>query len=519
MFEPAAACFMGWERKRGKIAEFNRLLRGAVDTTFTRVTAPTQLLARIRYVITLDTDTELPLGVARRLVAAIAHPLNRPWLDERRQRVRRGHAIIQPRVGTSPMSARQSAFARLAAGPPGIDPYTTAVSDVYQDLFGQGSFVGKGIYEVDAFEAATRGRFPTNQLLSHDLIESIYARAALASDIEVLDEQPAAYSVAAGRNHRWMRGDWQLLPWLWPRVPAQTGTRRFDFSWFDAWRVVDNLRRSLLSPALVVLATVSWLSGFGTALVGSLLLLAVFVVPVVGRLVFAFARADSQLDWLGGLGGDLKTNAQQAFLSLTFLLDQALVSADAIVRANYRQFVSRRGMLEWTSMRDAARRSGNSVLRVPRLLAGSTLSLGILGAVGWCAPRAVVFAGPVLLLWASSPWVSVWVSRVQPSGVAQPWGAQELRAFRRVARKTWRFFERFVGDLDHHLPPDNFQEDPRGVVAHRTSPTNIGLYLLSVGSARDLAFIPLDEAMQRWDRTLTTIERLEKREGHVLNWY
>jgi len=518
-FEPVERRFMGWERKRGKIAEFNRLLRGAVDTSFEVVTAPADLLKDIRYVITLDTDTELPLGVARRLVATIAHPLNRPWLDEQRQRVSRGHAIIQPRVGTSPMSARQSIFARLAAGPPGIDPYTTAVSDVYQDLFGEGSFVGKGIYDVDAFEAATQGRFPVNQLLSHDLIESIYARAALASDIEVLDEQPAAYSVAAGRSHRWMRGDWQLLPWLWPRVPALSGKRRYDFRWFDAWRVIDNLRRSLLAPALVLLAAITWLSDFSTALVGSLLLLGVFVVPVIGRLSFAFARADSQLDWLGGLGGDLKSNAQEALLSLTFLLDQALVSADAIVRANYRQFISRRGMLQWTSMRDAANRSENSVLRVPRMLCAAALAVCLLVALGLRSPHVLPLAAPVLLLWGLSPWIAVWVSRVEPAGAAQPWGEGEMFAFRRIARKTWRFFERFVGDLDHHLPPDNFQEDPRGAVAHRTSPTNMGLYLLSVAAARDLGFIRVEDAMERWDKTLATIARLEKREGHVLNWY
>ena len=519
IYEATEGRFMGWERKRGKLSELNRLLRGATDTTFVLVTAPQELLSRIRYVITLDTDTELPLGVARRLVATIAHPLNRPWIDEKRQRVRRGHALIQPRVGTSPMSARQSAFARLAAGPPGIDPYTTAVSDVYQDLFGEGSYVGKGIYDVDAFEAAMAGRVPDNQLLSHDLLESIYARAALASDIEVIDEQPAAYSVAAGRQHRWMRGDWQLLPWLWPRVPGKPNRRRYDFRAFDAWRVLDNLRRSLLPPALVLLSSVTWLSGFQIAWVGSLLVVSVFVVPVVGRLVFAFARAGSQLDWLGGLGGDLKTNARQALLALVFLLDQALVSLDAITRTLHRQFISRRSMLEWTSMRDAATRSESSVLRVPRLLIACALSVLLTLAVLQFAPSALPVALPILALWALSPWIALFVSRIEPQVVAEPWGPVEALEFRRIARKTWRFFERFVGTLDHHLPPDNFQEEPRGVVAHRTSPTNIGLYLLSVASARDLGFIPLHEASERWRCTLRTLEQLEKREGHILNWY
>jgi cyclic beta-1,2-glucan synthetase len=417
------------------------------------------------------------------------------------------------------MSARKSIFARLAAGPPGIDPYTTAVSDVYQDLFGEGSFVGKGIYDVDAFEAALQGRVPDNQLLSHDLFESIYARSALASDIEVLDEQPAAYPVAAGRQHRWTRGDWQLLPWLGFRVPAKVGRRKNDLRAIDAWRVLDNLRRSLLAPALVLLSTCTWLSGFQSAWVGSLFLVAVFVVPVFGRMVFAFARSDSQLEWLGGLAGDLRSNAAQAFLSLVFLLDQALLSVDAIARALYRQFVSRRGMLEWTSMRDASNQSENSVLRVPRLLVAAAVALILALSVTLLAPDALLVSAPIIALWAVAPWVSVWINRVEPATVAEPWGPSEVRSFRRIARKTWRFFERFVGDLDHHLPPDNFQEDPRGVVAHRTSPTNIGLYLLSVAAARDLGFIGLDEALLRWGRTLSTVERLEKREGHVLNWY
>ncbi|HSC86504.1 MAG TPA: glucoamylase family protein, partial [Polyangiaceae bacterium] len=518
-FDAVERRWLGWERKRGKLAELNRLLRGADDTSFQLVTAPAELLARVRFVITLDTDTELPLGVARRLVATLAHPLNRPWVDVERRRVRRGHAIVQPRVGTSPRSARRSIFARLSAGPPGIDPYTTAVSDVYQDLFAEGSFVGKGIYDVDAFESVMSGRVPENQLLSHDLLESIYARSALASDIEVLDEQPSSYVVAAGRQHRWTRGDWQLLPWLGRRIPAATGSMRNDFRAFDAWRVLDNLRRSLLASALVVLAASTWLVGGAAAWVGSSLVVAVFVVPVLGRMVFAFARSDSQLEWLGGLSGDLKSNAQLALVELVFLLDRALLDGDAIVRALHRQFVSRRRLLEWTSMRAASSQRRGSVLAVPRLLVAAGLAIVLVVVVALSMPSSLWVAVPMLALWVAAPWVAARVSRVEAWAAAEPWGPDEAQLFRRVARKTWRFFERFVGELDNHLPPDNFQEDPRGIVAHRTSPTNMGLYLLSVASARDLGFITLREAVERWQRTLSTIEKLEKREGHVLNWY
>ena len=515
--------FMGWERKRGKLEELNHLLRGATDTTFSVVTASRELLLSIRYVITLDADTELPRDVAKRLVGAMAHPQNRPVFDARRQRVVQGYGIIQPRVGTLPNSSRRSRFARLFAGVPGIDPYTTAVSDVYQDLFGEGSFVGKGIYDVDAFQAALAGRVPENRMLSHDLFEGSFARSALATDIEVLDEQPATYEVVASRAHRWLRGDWQLLPWLWFAVPcAARGRRPNDLRVLDRWKLADNLRRSLVPPALVVLLALGFFSS--TALAGWALALVwgVFLGPIVVRQLLSLTRAAfSPKPQLGPLGGGLGQNLKQAALGVALLLDQALLSVDGIVRTLYRLLVSRRSLLEWTTMSQATRRHRSGKLRASRRLASSAwIGLALLIAAALQARHNLPYALPILLLWVLAPALVGWLGRLQeePTPDAQL-GDGERRRLRLLARKTWRFFDVFVTAQDNWLPPDNYQEDPRGIVAHRTSPTNIGLYLLSVMTARDLGFITAGEALARLENSFATLARLERRSGHILNWY
>jgi cyclic beta-1,2-glucan synthetase len=515
--------FMGWERKRGKLEELNRLLRGDANTTFSVVTAEAELLASIRYVITLDADTELPREVARKLIGAMAHPQNRPVLDPTRQRVVRGYGIIQPRVGTLPLSSRRSRFARIFAGPPGIDPYTTAVSDVYQDLFGEGSFVGKGIYDVDAFQAALQGRVPDNRLLSHDLFESSFARSALATDIEVLDEQPATYEVVTSREHRWLRGDWQLLPWLWPSVPVRGGARRpSDLRLLDFWKLFDNLRRSLVAPALVVLLAVTWFTSVTLAAWSLALLGLVFVGPVVVRQVLSLVRvATAPRPQFAPLGGELLKNLQQVALGMMLLLDQALMSLDGILRTAYRLLISHRNMLEWTTMSQAARRHRRGGARMSRRFSASGwLALAMMVVVTLVERRLAPLALPVLALWLVAPLFITWLGRLQqeprPDAQLADDGRRRLRL---LARKTWRFFDVFVTAKDNWLPPDNYQEDPRGVVAHRTSPTNIGLYLLSVVSARDLGFITARESLGRLENTLVTLSLMERRSGHILNWY
>jgi cellobiose phosphorylase len=516
--------FMGWERKRGKLEELNRLLRGATDTSFSLVTLPRELFASVRYVITLDADTELPRDIARKLVGTLAHPLNRAVLDPERRRLTRGYGILQPRVGILPLSTRVSRYAAVSAGRPGIDPYTTAVSDVYQDLFGEGSFVGKGIYDVDAFAAALRDRVPENRLLSHDLFEGIYARSALLTDVEVLDEQPASYEIQCARQHRWIRGDWQLLPWLLPRVPERNGRRvPSGLRLFDWWKIVDNLRRSLLAPALIALAAVGWLGGKATGVFASAVLGAVLLMPLFTRLFLDLVRESSGFarTFLGGLAGDLRTNALQTLLGLAFLLDQALVALDAIARTLFRLLISRRHLLEWTTTSQLAGRWARRGPRVrARMWLGALLAVFFLGLLAARFPDALPFALPALVAWCLAPLLSASLSRPLPvPKSADRLAPADAGFLRRMAWKTWRFFEQFVGEEDHFLPPDNFQEAPRGVVAHRTSPTNIGLYLLSAVSAHDFGFISLPELLVRLDQTLGTLEKLPLREGHILNWY
>ena len=512
LYNASEHCWMGRERKRGKLEDLNLLLRNKGETTFSVVTAPRDVLDTFKYVITLDTDTELPRDTARRLVEAIAHPLNSPHLDADR-RVTHGHAIIQPRVGNYPPSALRSRYARLVSGPLGIDPYTTAVSDVYQDLFDEGSFVGKGIYDIEAFSAALEGRVPDNRLLSHDLFEGIFARSALASDIEVLDGQPVSYEVAAGRAHRWVRGDWQLLPWL---LSSKTNLRLLD-----AHKIIDNLRRSLLAPALVTLCFAGWLSHPTVALWVTSTLAAMAILPVVFRLVFGAARASASRSTLvGTLGGDLADNARQSLVNTVFLLDQALVVLDAIARTLYRLLISKQSLLEWktTSQAEKQIEQGNS--RPRRIWFGAAFAALSLVVIGIRSPLALPFAAPVALLWVAAPWLAAWLSqRPHTRDPNRELTTDDRLLMRTIAAKTWRFFETFVTEQDHFLPPDNYQEDPRGVLAHRTSPTNIGLYLLSIVAARDLRLITLGELVVRSDNTLTTIDKLEKREGHVLNWY
>ncbi len=256
LFNASENVWMGWERKRGKLHELNRLLRGDLETTFADVAgrAP-QVPTGVRYVITLDADTRLPRDAATRLIGKMAHPLNRPTLDPVAQRVTSGYAILQPRVTPSlPLGDEGSIFQRVFSAPGGIDPYAAAVSDVYQDLFDEGSYTGKGIYDVDAFEAALARRVPDNSMLSHDLFEGIFARAGLASDVEVIEDFPSRYDVAGKRQHRWTRGDWQLLPWIFGRPGGRVAVPAVG-----RWKMLDNLRRSLLAPSMLLALGLCWL--------------------------------------------------------------------------------------------------------------------------------------------------------------------------------------------------------------------------------------------------------------------
>jgi cyclic beta-1,2-glucan synthetase len=505
-------CWMGWERKRGKLEELNRLLRGATDTNFTTTVGDLSELRRARYVLTLDTDTVLPRDAARRLVGTIAHPLVRARFDPAQRRVTVGYGLIQPRVSTTLNSAGRSLFARIMTGNTGLDPYTTAVSDVYQDLFGEGTYFGKAIYEVDAFAAALDSRLPADHLLSHDLIEGIFVRVGLATDVELLDDTPSSYLVYAGRQKRWVRGDWALLPWLFRSETPALGR----------WKIFDNLRRSLLAPAVVLLLLAGWTLLPGPTVAWTLLALSTVALPIYTQVATALLRAESAAltSYLRGFWGDLRVNALRTLTTLVFLTDQALAMVDAIARTVWRLWVIRRNALEWQTAAAAerlARRAGPAVVWA-QMWPAAALAAGTLAMVAVARPRALLDAAPICLLWICSPWVAAWIS--QPTPPRSPrLSAADTRLLRRTGRKTWRFFETFVTADDHFLPPDNFQEDPRGVLARRTSPTNIGLYLISTLAARDFGYLTIGQLAGRLESTLDTLERMDRFRGHLYNWY
>ncbi len=526
LWNAGEARWIGWERKRGKLHELNRLLRGAVDTSFLGIDGQSpRVPTGVRYVITLDADTRLPRDTVHRLIGKMAHPLNRPQFDAVSGRVVAGYAVLQPRVTPSlPVGREGSLFQRVFSSMSGIDPYASAASDVYQDLIGEGSSAGKGIFEVDAFEAALAGRVPESTLLSHDLFEGIFARAGLASDVEVVEEFPARYDVAARRHHRWARGDWQLLPWLLGRGPNAGADRiREAVPEIGRWKMLDNLRRTLSAPACLLSVLIGLALPFGAAAVWigfvlSTILLPTFI-PVVAAIVPGRAGITPR-SHLVAFGSDLRLALAQSVLIIAFLGHQAWLMGDAIARTLARLFVTRRHLLEWVPAAQAAIGHRLDLLSFYRVMAGGVAFGGLALAVSLLAGHGTwPLAVPLAALWIASPAVARWISRPPAINAMMTTSAADGRALRLIARQTWRFFETFVTAADHMLPPDNFQEDPAPALAHRTSPTNLGLYLLSVASARDFAWIGTAEAAERLDATLAAMRGLARFRGHFYNWY
>jgi len=517
--------WMGWERKRGALHEFCQLLRGATDTSFVVADGDTALLASITFVITLDTDTVLPRDGARKLVSTIAHPLNRAQFDPATRTVRRGYGLVQPRVAMSLEGAEGSAFAWMYSGVTGVDPYAGAVSDTYQDVFGEGSFTGKGIFEVDIMNAVLENRFPENTLLSHDLLEGSYVRTALASDVEVLDEQPASYISHCARLHRWVRGDWQTLPWLGARVPTEDGTERNPLTALHRWKIADNLRRSLFAATMVAFATAGFAVLPDAGWWWLALVLAILFFPIyfslADSLIFRPRGADLRDDPQARIE-DLRRDLARGLLTVAVLPHQAYLMTDAILRALWRMTVSRRDLLEWETAAEAERRLGTTAPAAfwRRMWPGSAIALAsgaaIVVVAGSTAP--IVPALPLLALWFAAP-VAAWLAS-RPTEVEAPQlTPADVAAMRRTARKTWRFFETFVTAEDNWLAPDNYQEDPKGEVAHRTSPTNMGLQLLSCVTAYDLGYLTVDGLTEHVSRTLRTMAGMERFRGHFYNWY
>ena len=522
--------WMGWERKRGKLGQFNRFLRGNGADAFFTIVGETAPLLQVRYVITLDSDTVLPRDAAQMLTGTIAHPLNRADYDPQLGRIVRGYGIFQPRVGVSLTSAHASHFASIHSGHPGVDPYTTAVSDVYQDLFGEGSFTGKGIYDVDAFEKATHGRFPENTLLSHDLIEGAYSRAGLVTDIEVYDDYPARYLTYTRRKHRWIRGDWQLLRWLGKTIPGPHGPTRNRLSAISRWKIFDNLRRSVVEISQVLLLVFGWFLLPGSPLIWTGAVLFAIAAPWLFSILLAVLRPPRDQSWLAyyaAVARDAGVSAQQWLLAVAFLPHQAVVCADAIIRTLARLLVTRRNLLEWQTASQVERSmaSGSRLEVWRRMWPVTVLTLALLAAVASLAEAdmtarvvLVIATLPLLGLWLGSPTIA--------HSLSAPATAPELRlteterqAALRYARLHWQYFEYFVSEATQWLAPDNYQEEPEPIVAPRTSPTNIGLQLMSIVSAHDLAFITLESTIDRMEKVFRSLERMRRFRGHFYNWY
>ncbi|MDI1303174.1 MAG: glucoamylase family protein [bacterium] len=521
-WDAAERVWMGYERKRGKLADLNAVLRGGGQGCFALLVGDMTLMANVKYVITLDSDTQLSRESARQFVGAMAHPLNRPRFDESRQCVNAGYGILQPRMASSLSRAHRSRYAQLFSADSGIDPYTRSVSNVYQDLFGEGSFIGKGIYDVDAFERVLKGRFPENRILSHDLLEGCYARSGLLSDSHLYEEHPTRYEVDVSRQERWIRGDWQIAHWLLPCVPGPQGRSLPNpLSSLSRWKILDNLRRSLVPSALLLLLLFGW----GVApqpWIWTLAVLGIVLIPPLLTTAVDICRKPP--DTLPGqhLVNVMRSAGRHFALSglrIACLPHEAMFSLGAILRSVWRMLVTHHGLLEWCASSELGSRLRTGFLASCRSMwMAPFIALAAFVLLCLHRPQALAAAGPLVGLWLLAPGIAWWLGR--PLFRRDPALTTDQVVFlRKISRKTWRFFEHFVVAGEHWLPPDNFQESPGPVLAHRTSPTNMGMALLANLSACDFGFITAGVLLERSANTFETMSALERHKGHFYNWY
>ena len=515
----------GWERKRGKIIEFNRWLKGDENTSFRWFFGRTETLRGARYVITLDADTKMPKGTAQALASIMAHPLNTAEFDPQNQRVIAGYTVIQPRVEIDPASEERSAFTRILSGDIGLDPYSHAVSDAYQDLFGTGIYVGKGIYDVETFTTSLAHSLPPQKILSHDLIEGVLGRAGLASDICVYEHFPPNYVAYTRRMHRWIRGDWQLLPWLAPSIPVTGGgTVNNPITMIDRWKIFENLRRSLFFPLLFVFLVVCWLVAPSHlaiwTLIGVLAPASFLLIGLTTRVINGF-RHPARLGLWTALHSINRIDIQRWILSVSFTCHLSMVSMDAIGRTLTRMFITHRHLLEWVTF--SAANAGSQVQSIRKsvwrvMWVSVLIALAALLLIVLIRPEALPYGAPVLLLWVLSPEIARWLSTPPVDTQPRSLDSKERADLRELAVRTWHFYEEFVNPNSHWLPPDNFQESPRGEIAQRTSPTNIAMMLLSTLVARELGFIGVSTFVQRLRFSLYSMRQMPRHRGHILNW-
>lgn len=514
--------WMGWERKRGALIELNQLLTGSKETSYSIISGDISNLKDLKYVITLDADTNLPFDTAKKLIGAISHPLNKAVLDEDKGIVTEGYGLIQPRIGVDIESANKSLFTRIFAGQGGIDPYTAAISDVYQDLFGEGIFTGKGIYDLHIFNKVLKDAIPDNSVLSHDLLEGSYVRAGLATDIELIDGYPSKYSSYIMRLHRWVRGDWQLIKWLSSRIKNRKGQSiKNPLSALSKWKIFDNLRRSLVSISIMLLFFFGLTVFPGNVFVWlGFAFLAICFPLITGFADYIVLKSYKIREKLNGnLICGLKATLYQAVLLFVFLPYQAFMMTDAIFRTLYRVYISKRNLLEWVTAADVEKNLKNDLKSYfKRMKAAMLIAVATFMFVFFIKPVNLIYTLPLAAIWVFSPLIAYYVSKDEDKTL-EMLNEEDITELRRIARKTWAFYEDFAGAKENYLPPDNFQENPPNGITHRTSPTNIGFLLISTLAARDLGYLSTTQMFERIEKTVSTIEKMETWKGHLFNWY
>lgn len=519
IFNARQGVWMGWERKRGKLLDLNKFILGAFDSFPVKI-GNLDVLRTVRYVITLDSDTQLPRGTAHAMVGAMTHPLNRAVIDPESRIVTEGYGILQPRVGVSVHSASRSRLAAIYSGQTGFDIYTRAVSDAYQDLYGEGIFTGKGIYEVNTLHSVLDRRFPRNSLLSHDLIEGAYARAGLATDVEVIDDYPSHYSAYRRRQHRWVRGDWQIAQWLFSKVPDESGRMvKNPISNISRWKIFDNLRRSLVETMTLILLVAGWLGLPGGPLYWTLVTVILLFAPSLVSLLFSVGRA-----WASPQKGEVQEafvgfgqNLTITLINLAFLPHQMLMALDAIIRSLVRRFITGQRLLEWETAAQAESTGGKTTPVDRYLQATPIVTIGIAVVVALVHRESLVVAAPLLVLWLFESTITAWLNH-PPRDERQRLNGKQKEFLREMALRTWRFFYEYGGAKHNYLVPDNVEEHELFEAA-RVSPTNFGLLLNARQAAHTFGYLTVTEFVELCHHSLDTFDRMEKRNGHIYNWY
>ncbi|PKL59780.1 MAG: cyclic beta 1-2 glucan synthetase, partial [Methanomicrobiales archaeon HGW-Methanomicrobiales-4] len=514
--------WMGYERKRGILEAFSTLISASGNNPFSRIVGNLELLTNIRYVITLDTDTQLPRNSARRLIGAISHPLNRPVSDPETPVIRKGYGILQPRVSLSLSESGFSRFTSIFGGEQGIDPYTQAVSDVYQDAFQEGSFIGKGIYDLEVFSHSVKGKFPENLILSHDLLEGCFARTGLVSDVQIFEEYPVSYLADIKRRHRWIRGDWQIAAWLLPSIPEYSSKKQKNpLSLLSQWKIFDNLRRSLVSPVVLLLLIISWIL-FQDPLFWTAYITSLYLVPPMIIAGWKGIRKPAEQTWklhLQEIPTLISSQVAVPLMTLIFLPYEAYNSLDAILRSCWRMTVSHRNLLAWTTHQEVGQTKNPDIPGSYRVMwPGPVIGVALFMGMFLNLPSPSLGTALFACAWILSPAIAWGISQPIRMRTTSLTDGQVI-FLRSLARRTWRFFETYVTAEDHHLPPDNYQEQPVVAVAHRTSPTDIGLSLLANLTAYDFGYIPVRNLIERTENTLTTMGKMKRFRGHFYNWY